>query len=172
MKKVQQGFTLIELMIVVAIIGILAAIAIPAYQDYTIRSQVSEGLNLSAAAKAAIAETYLNTGQAPADRGEAGMSDTITDTQGKYVASLTVNGGVIEVRYGNDANTAIDGQVLAITPLVTGDDSITWVCGRATVTSDGGTAPALMTGGTDGQATTTIDNKYLPASCRGTAGAP
>ena len=87
MKTLQKGFTLIELMIVVAIIGILAAIAIPAYQDYTIRAQVSEGMTLAAAAKAAVAETYLNTGDAPADREEAGMSDTDTDTQGKYVAS-------------------------------------------------------------------------------------
>ena len=74
MKKLQKGFTLIELMIVVAIIGILAAIAIPAYQDYTIRAQVSEGMNLAAAAKAAVAETFLNRGTAPADRTQAGMS--------------------------------------------------------------------------------------------------
>ena len=75
MTKLQKGFTLIELMIVVAIIGILAAIAIPAYQDYTIRAQVSEGLNLAAAAKAAVAESFLNTGEAPADRTEAGFAD-------------------------------------------------------------------------------------------------
>ena len=87
MKKLQQGFTLIELMIVVAIIGILAAIAIPAYQDYTIRAQVSEGLNLAAAAKAAVAESFLNTGVPPADRTTAGMSANAVDTQGKYVAS-------------------------------------------------------------------------------------
>src|SRR5262245_21958022 len=74
MTKLQKGFTLIELMIVVAIIGILAAIAIPAYQDYTIRAQVSEGMNLAAAAKAAVAETFLNRGVAPALRVNAGMS--------------------------------------------------------------------------------------------------
>ena len=74
MTKLQKGFTLIELMIVVAIIGILAAIAIPAYQDYTIRAQVSEGMNLAAAAKAAVAETFLNRGTAPANRTAAGMS--------------------------------------------------------------------------------------------------
>ena len=84
----QKGFTLIELMIVVAIIGILAAIAIPAYQDYTIRAQVSEGMVLASAAKAAVAETYLNTGVAPANREEAGMSGDATDTFGKYVSSI------------------------------------------------------------------------------------
>ena len=79
MKKVQQGFTLIELMIVVAIIGILAAIAIPAYQDYTIRAQVSEGLSLAAGAKTAVAETFLNTGVPPGTRTIAGMSPNATD---------------------------------------------------------------------------------------------
>ncbi len=94
MKKMQQGFTLIELMIVVAIIGILAAIAIPAYQDYTIRAQVSEGLNLAAAAKAAVAETYLNRVPLRPNRTAAGMSANANDTQGKYVASVGITNGV------------------------------------------------------------------------------
>ncbi len=161
MKKVQQGFTLIELMIVVAIIGILAAIAIPAYQDYTIRSQVSEGLNLAAAAKAAVSETFLNTGSAPDDREAAGMSITPADTQGKYVDALTITDGAIIVQYGNDANNAIVGDVLTITPYVSPDDSITWVCGFATAP----TAPsAIMPDAV--AATTTVDNKYLPSACR------
>ncbi len=87
MTKLQKGFTLIELMIVVAIIGILAAIAIPAYQDYTIRAQVSEGMNLAAAAKAAVAESFLNRGTAPVNRTQAGMSADGGDTRGKYVSS-------------------------------------------------------------------------------------
>ena len=90
MTKLQKGFTLIELMIVVAIIGILAAIAIPAYQDYTIRAQVTEGMNLAAAAKAAVAETFLNRGTAPANRTVAGMSANATDTVGKYVTGIAV----------------------------------------------------------------------------------
>src|SRR4030081_1889935 len=100
MKAVQKGFTLIELMIVVAIIGILAAIAIPAYQDYTIRAQVTEGLNLAAAAKAAVAESYLNKGVGPATRTAAGMSPTLTDTSGKYVKSVDVTNGTITIAYG------------------------------------------------------------------------
>ena len=90
MTKLQKGFTLIELMIVVAIIGILAAIAIPAYQDYTIRAQVSEGLNLAAAAKAAVSESFLNRGVAPANRTVAGMSAAAADTAGKYVTAVLV----------------------------------------------------------------------------------
>src|SRR5690242_18224722 len=85
-KQMQSGFTLIELMIVVAIIGILAAIAIPAYQDYTIRSQVSEGLTLAAQAKTAISESFAQTGAAPVNRSAAGMTANSTDTRGNYVS--------------------------------------------------------------------------------------
>ena len=113
MTKLQKGFTLIELMIVVAIIGILAAIAIPAYQDYTIRAQVSEGMNLAAAAKAAVAETFLNRGAAPANRTAAGMSANAADTQGKYVSSVEVTNGVILITYGgNEVNAGISGETL------------------------------------------------------------
>src|SRR4026208_2497752 len=115
MMQLQKGFTLIELMIVVAIIGILAAIAIPAYQDYTIRAQVSEGMNLAAAAKAAVAETFLNRGAAPATRRAAGMSDLATDTQGKYVSQVEVLNGVIEVTYGGtEVNAGILGETLGL----------------------------------------------------------
>src|SRR6056297_727507 len=100
MKKVQQGFTLIELMIVVAIIGILAAIAIPAYQDYTIRSQVTEGLNLAAAAKAAVAEDFLNEGMPPTNRTDAGMTANAIDTSGKYVTGINITNGSIIITYG------------------------------------------------------------------------
>jgi len=158
MKTMQKGFTLIELMIVVAIIGILAAIAIPAYQDYTIRAQVSEGLTLAAAAKAAVAESYLNTGAAPANREEAGMSADATDTQGKYVAQVEVTDGVIEIEYGNDVNADIDGGLVGLVPFLSTDNSVTWQCGYATAP---GTA---MTG--SGSNTTDLEPKYLPASCR------
>jgi len=167
MKTLQKGFTLIELMIVVAIIGILAAIAIPAYQDYTIRAQVSEGLNLSAAAKAAVAETFLNTGEAPANREEAGMSATSTDTQGKYVTAVAVTNGRIDITFGNEANAQIDAGVLTLTPYETPDLSVTWRCGNAAAptnlstmgTSGGGTASSYA-------APTNLEEKYLPAACR------
>ena len=167
MKKMQQGFTLIELMIVVAIIGILAAIAIPAYQDYTIRAQVSEGLNLAAAAKAAVAETFLNRGVAPVNRQVAGMSANAGDTQGKYVQSVQVANGAITVTYGNEANQAINGATLGLTPYLSGDNSVIWDCAAALAPSGAGTR--MMPGAADtpgSLGSTAALNKYLPASCR------
>jgi type IV pilus assembly protein PilA len=159
MKTMQKGFTLIELMIVVAIIGILAAIAIPAYQDYTIRAQVSEGMNLAAAAKAAVAETFLNRGTAPADRTAAGMTPNATDTQGKYVASVGVANGVITITYGNEAHTNIDAQTLTLTPYKSIDESVVWRCGNA---PDPGLS--LMDGAV--YAAPSVDPNYLPSACR------
>src|SRR5580692_2062117 len=110
MNKIQKGFTLIELMIVVAIIAILAAIAIPAYQDYVIRSQVSEGSSLAEGSKTALAEFYSNKGYFPANNVSAGVA-TATSIVGNYVQSVTVSGstatGTITVLYGVQANTAI-----------------------------------------------------------------
>jgi type IV pilus assembly protein PilA len=165
MTKLQKGFTLIELMIVVAIIGILAAIAIPAYQDYTIRAQVSEGMNLAAAAKAAVAETFLNRGRAPADRLAAGMSEFETDTSGKYVESVDVTEGVITITYGNEANQTIQGETLELVPYVTPDDSVAWRCGDAQQPSGTSAMPsgAAWTGGS---LVTNDLQRFLPAACR------
>ena len=169
MKKIQHGFTLIELMIVVAIIGILAAIAIPAYQDYTIRAQVSEGLNLAAAAKAAVAESFLNTGVAPLLRINAGMSANATDTQGKYVKSVGIAAGRIDVTYGNSANNALKtlaAPQLSITPYMSIDNSVVWRCGAAP--QPGTPVLPTMTGATyaAGSLGQPANQKYLPAACR------
>src|ERR1700744_3812808 len=110
-KKISRGFTLIELMIVIAIIGILAAIAIPAYQNYTIRSQVTEGLTLADGWKTAIAEYYANTGVWPT---LANLTGTQTSV-GKYEQSVTVTPGTIVITYGNAANAKINGQILGLT---------------------------------------------------------
>jgi len=167
MKKVQQGFTLIELMIVVAIIGILAAIAIPAYQDYTIRAQVTEGMNLAAAAKAAVSESFTNKGVGPADRTAAGMSANATDTAGKYVSQVLVTNGVIQIKYdGNEVNKAIKGETLELVPYVSKDNSVEWDCGAALPPQgNNGLMPGAAAGG-GSLGTTAAFYKYLPAACR------
>ncbi len=112
MKTMQKGFTLIELMIVIAIIGILAAIAIPAYQDYTIRAKVSEGLNLAGAAKLAVAETFDSTGDWGADHAEYGLPDAVSIT-GTNVASVTAGtDGTITILYKSTmgGNPTADGE--------------------------------------------------------------
>jgi type IV pilus assembly protein PilA len=132
MKKVQQGFTLIELMIVVAIIGILAAIAIPAYQDYTIRAQVSEGINLASGAKAAIAEYFMDKGALPLNNAEAGL-EAAANITGNYASNVNVAAGVVTVIYsGPDVNAQIAGQTLTLTP-TTNAGSVSWQCNRGTL---------------------------------------
>jgi type IV pilus assembly protein PilA len=162
MKAVQKGFTLIELMIVVAIIGILAAIALPAYQDYTIRSQVSEGPSLAEGIKTAVADYYATTGAWPVDAlgvppGSLGYTSL---PMGTYITQIDVAAGGITVTYGNKAHTNIAGKTLSLTPIVSANGDMSWVCGLA-APAFADTAPTPATPGV-----TDVDAKYLPSSCK------
>ena len=142
--------------------GILAAIAIPAYQDYTIRAQVTEGLNLAAVAKAAVADAYERTRAAPADRREAGLPANPTDTFGQYVTRVDVDHGTILVTYGSNANSTIANMVLALQPYVV-DSNVVWRCGHAPVPPG---AAAMDASAVSADVLTSIEARYLPSACR------
>ena len=143
----QQGFTLIELMIVIAIIGILAAIAIPAYQDYVIRSQVSEGLSLASGAKVGVGEFYTNTNRLPKNNASAGIAQP-KSISGNYVSTVTVTStGLIQVAFGGPkANAEIPlTAILDLSPIALTGSNLKFTC-----KAQG----------------TTIKPKYLPSACR------
>ena len=148
-------------MIVIAIIGILSSLAISAYQTYTVRAQVSEGLNMAAGAKVPIVDAYSNSGTAPADRTATGMSPNATDTSGNYVSAVQVTNGRLDITFGGPrAHQAIFGKTLSFTPYETNGNTIVWQCGNASQP-----AGDLLQGG-DPHLLPTVDARYLPGICR------
>ncbi|HHS0965082.1 TPA: pilin [Neisseria meningitidis] len=161
MNTLQKGFTLIELMIVIAIVGILAAVALPAYQDYTARAQVSEAILLAEGQKSAVTEYYLNHGEWPANNSSAGVA-TSSDIKGKYVKSVTVAKGVITATMlSSGVNKEIQGKKLSLWAKRQAG-SVKWFCGQP-VTRNAKAANADDVAADD---TNKIDTKHLPSTCR------
>ncbi|HGH6800664.1 TPA: pilin [Neisseria meningitidis] len=163
MNTLQKGFTLIELMIVIAIVGILAAVALPAYQDYTARAQVSEAILLAEGQKSAVTEYYLNHGTWPGDNSSAGVA-TSSEIKGKYVAGVKVEKGVITAQMASsNVNNEIKGKKLSLWAKRQAG-SVKWFCGqpvqRAAAT---GAKADDVTAATDNNG---INTKHLPSTCR------
>lgn len=174
MKAVQKGFTLIELMIVVAIIGILAAIAIPAYQNYVIRAQVSEGASLIGGLEAAIAENFANTGSFASKNVTVGIATAHNTIQGQYVSSAYLSGkGQITVEYNDanqqTANSNIAGKTVLWQAIVSPNGDVSWDCNNHVPGAQAATVNGTVVGAAPTQGTLTTDS-YLPTNCQPQAG--
>ncbi|HFC7817688.1 TPA: pilin, partial [Neisseria meningitidis] len=163
MNTLQKGFTLIELMIVIAIVGILAAVALPAYQDYTARAQVSEAILLAEGQKSAVTEYYLNHGKWPGDNSDADVASS-SKIKGKYVKEVTVANGVVTAEMKSDGvNNEIKGKKLSLWAKRQ-DGSVKWFCGQPVQRADTATNNDAVTAATDNNGK--INTKHLPSTCR------
>ncbi|MGI9787430.1 pilin [Neisseria meningitidis] len=166
MNTLQKGFTLIELMIVIAIVGILAAVALPAYQDYTARAQVSEAILLAEGQKSAVTEYYLNHGIWPSDNSAAGVASSPSDIKGKYVQSVTVANGVITAQMASsNVNKEIKDKKLSLWAKRQ-DGSVKWFCGQPVQRANANGANNDEVTAATGKGTDKIDTKHLPSTCR------
>ncbi|EMT0143214.1 pilin, partial [Neisseria gonorrhoeae] len=164
MNTLQKGFTLIELMIVIAIVGILAAVALPAYQDYTARAQVSEAILLAEGQKSAVTEYYLNNGKWPANNGSAGVASPPSDIKGKYVKEVKVENGVVTATMKSDGvNNEIKNKKLSLWARRQ-DGSVKWFCGQPVKRDNANAAKDdVNAAGKDDEK---INTKHLPSTCR------
>ncbi|HEZ9336928.1 TPA: pilin [Neisseria gonorrhoeae] len=168
MNTLQKGFTLIELMIVIAIVGILAAVALPAYQDYTARAQVSEAILLAEGQKSAVTEYYLNNGEWPKDNDSAGVASA-SKIIGKYVKQVEVKNGVVTAQMASsNVNKEIKDKRLSLWARRQ-DGSVKWFCGQP-VKRDAAAAKADADAVTADDANK-IETKHLPSTCRDTSSA-
>ncbi|ENW9947677.1 prepilin-type N-terminal cleavage/methylation domain-containing protein [Neisseria gonorrhoeae] len=169
MNTLQKGFTLIELMIVIAIVGILAAVALPAYQDYTARAQVSEAILLAEGQKSAVTEYYLNHGKWPEDNTSAGVASSATDIKGKYVKEVKVENGVVTATMKSDGvNNEIKDKRLSLWAKRE-DGSVKWFCGQPVTRAAADTKDDTVTAANDAGNGGKIDTKHLPSTCRDTS---
>ncbi|HID8578381.1 TPA: pilin [Neisseria meningitidis] len=168
MNTLQKGFTLIELMIVIAIVGILAAVALPAYQDYTARAQVSEAILLAEGQKSAVTEYYLNHGIWPANNSDAGVATSASDIKGKYVQSVEVANGVVTAQMASSGvNKEIQGRKLSLWAKRQ-NGSVKWFCGQPVTRNNAATDDVAAANGNGNKK---IDTKHLPSTCRDTSSA-
>jgi type IV pilus assembly protein PilA len=164
-RRRSRGFTAIELSIVVAVIGLLSALAIPAYQRFQVKAQVSEGMNALGAAKLGVAEFYNANGNWPTTNAQAGLP---AETTGKYISALSLSSpGTLLVTFGNNANAAIAGQTIAMQPyLSTPGGHILWFCGHKVPPQGMASAAAAQNTSAASSPLTTLGNDYLTAECR------
>jgi type IV pilus assembly protein PilA len=156
-SRPQRGFQIIEAIIIVSIVAILGSIALPAYQDYTIRAQVKKGLQDMASVQNAVTDAYMKSGKMPGSRSAADLPSAASSTQSKFVSSVDIGaGGVVTLTYGNSASARISGRILRLMPYSSAGRSVAWRCGVA----DG---PAAMRSGK--QPATSIEFRFLPLDC-------
>ncbi|EMS1135105.1 pilin [Neisseria gonorrhoeae] len=167
MNTLQKGFTLIELMIVIAIVGILAAVALPAYQDYTARAQVSEAILLAEGQKSAVTEYYPNNGEWPKDNDSAGVASA-SKIIGKYVKQVEVKNGVVTAQMASsNVNKEIQGKKLSLWAKRE-DGSVKWFCGQPVTRANVADPNDAVAAANDKDK---IETKHLPSTCRDTSSA-
>ena len=156
--KSNKGFTLVEVMLVIALIAILMGFGLPSYQRYLQRTQIAEGFTLAAPIQMAVSETFYETGQAPMQLSALGLAQA----QGRYVHHIEIQQGAIYVVYGHQANQTLENKVLRFTPYLNPDQSLLWRCQSANLPEN----VTLLPGARDERSLLDVDDALLPRTCR------